>query len=426
MIKKILPSKTIKGCLRVPGDKSISHRALMLAAMAQGESRITGLLQAEDVVNTRKMLEKLGMQSAEKNNALIIQGRGKNGFAAPEDILDAGNSGTGMRLIAGILAAQKFDSVITGDKSLQSRPMTRVIAPLEQMGAEIQSIDGRAPLKINGQVLRPLDYISPVASAQVKSCVLLAGLFAKGTTSVTEPFLSRDHTERMLPCFGVKVIRQGLKTSVQGKARLISCDIDVPGDISSAAFFMAAACLLKPSDLIIKNVGINPARTGILKALQRMGADIKLENHSEINNEPRADILVRHSRLNGITLSGDDIPEIIDELPVLAVLAAKARGKTLVKDARELRVKETDRINAVCVNLRAMGIDIQEHKDGFSITGPQKFSGGVIESFDDHRIAMAFSIAGLIADKEVIIKNSECVHTSFPNFYNLLKEVCHD
>jgi 3-phosphoshikimate 1-carboxyvinyltransferase len=422
MNQTILPGYVLKGRLTVPGDKSISHRALMLGAMAEGETHITNLMPGKDVHSTLTVLEQLGVPIRQNGNKLVVQGRGIRGFSPPGRILDAGNSGTTMRLMAGILAAQPFTSTLAGDASLSKRPMKRVITPLEQMGAVIESCkDNTAPLTIYGRDLHPTHYQSPVASAQVKSCVLLAGLHARGVTSVTEPALSRDHTERMLKAFGVVVHREHLTVSVEGPARLTGIHLTVPGDISAAAFFIVAASLIARSEIVLKGVGMNPTRTGVIGVLRQMGCSITETNPTHIGDEPMADLIVRSSRLSGTTVSGDMIPKLVDEIPVLAIAALFAEGETHVRNAEELRVKETDRIQAIETNILRMGGKIKTFPDGFIIRGPQRIRGAVIDSFHDHRIAMAFTVAGLLADGETVIEHAECAEISHPGFFDDLR-----
>jgi len=424
MNQTIQPANSLKGTITVPGDKSISHRSLILGAMAKGETRITNLLQGEDVKRTRQIFSQLGVSIRDESETVVVKSGGPSSWHTPADILDAGNSGTTMRLMAGVLAAQSFESTLTGDDSLCRRPMDRIITPLEKMGADIEAHNGGlAPLKINGKKLKSIEYISPVASAQIKSCVLLAGLFARGRTSVREPSLSRNHTECMLPCFGVPVEIDQCEAAVKGPVRLRATDIDVPGDISSAAFFMVAAAILPGSECRILNVGINITRIGIINILQEMGASITTTNPRIENGEPRADIIIRGSTLRSTVIDHPIIPSIIDEIPVLAVAATQAEGETVVKGARELRFKETDRIHAIAHNLQNMGVDLKVNEDGFVIRGPQKLIGGEIESYGDHRIAMAFSVAGLAARGEIVIHNVACVDTSFPGFFKKLQEV---
>jgi 3-phosphoshikimate 1-carboxyvinyltransferase len=421
--KTIYPIPSIQGTVSVPGDKSISHRALILCSLAEGESRIHGLSEARDVESTKKCLRALGVDIKKRKELTTVTGRGKYGYTEPKSPLNAGNSGTTMRLLAGILAAQPFSSVLDGDASLRKRPMRRIIDPLEQMGAQIESEQHKAPLRIRGGALHAIDYNSSIASAQVKSCIILAGLYAQGITRVTERSPSRDHTERMLGLFGVKAQFSMAGAGVLGPASLHACELDIPGDISAAAFFLVAGCLLPDSFITLPNVGVNLTRTGILDALASMGARIQQSNHREVDNEPRADLIASTSSLNATTLSGSMIPAIIDELPILAVAATQAEGTTIVRDAEELRVKETDRLEGICSNLKKMGASVKETKDGFQITGPTPLKGATLDSYGDHRIAMSFAIAGLLADGETVIQNSECVDISFPHFFETLDSI---
>jgi len=424
--KLIKPVRCLRGNISLPGDKSISHRALILSALAKGESRITGLSMAEDVMTTKKCLEELGVRIRDSAGVFFVEGVGTSGFQKPAKTLDAGNSGTTIRLLAGALAAQNFTSIIDGDESLRKRPMRRIIEPLELMGAAFESVSFKAPLTIHGGPLRAIDYASPVASAQVKSCILIAGLAAKGITRITEPSQSRDHTERMLQEFGATVHYSEGMAAVKGPAMLHAADIHVPADISAAAFFMVAACLLPESEITISNVGMNPTRTGILDAMSSMGAFFLPEEESVSNREPRASLTAKYSALYAAQLGGSLIPRIIDEIPVIAVAATQAKGKTIIRDAGELRVKESDRITTITENLLRMGADVKEIKDGLIIEGPTPLHGAEIESYGDHRIAMSFAVAGLIADGETLIKNSECVDTSFPGFFDLLDSITCD
>ncbi|MBN2202261.1 3-phosphoshikimate 1-carboxyvinyltransferase [bacterium] len=414
-----------RAVLSVPGDKSISHRALLFGALASGRSRITRVAPGRDVASTADCLSSLGVRiEREDGNAVVVHGRGPSGLSAPAHDLDAGNSGTTIRLLSGILAGRPFPSVITGDASLRRRPMRRIVEPLERMGGRIEtSPEGTAPLRIRGTRLTGADLTLPVASAQLKSCVLLAGLLAEGRTSVTEPAMSRDHTERMLDGMGVRIRRDGLRLELEGPQTPRSCDFDVPGDISSAAFLMVAAACIPESELTIENVGVNPTRTGILDALRRMGCPIEELNPRTLQGEPRADLRIRTASLSGTDIDGDLIPKIIDEIPVLAVAACRARGRTVVRDAAELRVKETDRIAAVARNLSAMGVRAEMFEDGFAIVGPQPLRGAVIDSMEDHRIAMAFTVAGLLAEGETRIEGTECADISYPGFFDLLSGI---
>ncbi len=423
MTRTIHPVKCLRGSIRVPGDKSISHRALLLGALAEGETRVANLSTGQDVASTRTCLNRLGVPTDMRDGHLMVRGRG-HGLVSWEGELDAGNSGTTIRLLSGILAAQPFTSRITGDASLRRRPMERIVAPLQKMGALIKTAPGgTAPLVIQGRILKGIDYALPVASAQIKSCVILAGLCARGVTRVSEPSLSRDHTERMLPEFGVPVLRDGLTVQVQGQAGLTPGEIDVPGDLSSAAFFIVAASIVPGSHLDIQNVGINPTRSGILDVLRKAGGKITENNPRILNGEPRADLQVSFSGLRGIKISGNMIPKVIDEIPILAVLATQAEGQTVVRDAKELRIKETDRIAAMADNLKAMGAVIEVLEDGFALKGPQRLKGAKIDCRNDHRIAMSFSIAGLVAEGETDILDPQCVDISYPSFYSTLEKV---
>ena len=423
---RVNKTASLKGALEIPGDKSISHRAIMLGAIAKGETAISGFLASADCLATMDCFRKLGIEIT-NNGQVIIKGKGLTGLTQTHETLDAGNSGTTVRLISGILAGQPFVSKINGDASIQKRPMGRIAKPLRLMGA---SLEGRSengeifpPLKIIGGDLHGIDYELPVASAQVKSAVLLAGLFAAGETAVIEKNISRDHTERMLVHFGAKITVNGGTSRLKGGAQFSGAEVDVPGDISSAAFFLAAATIVPGSEITIKNVGVNPTRTGILDVLHRMGANIEVMNERLISGEPRADILVRSASLKGILIDGGIIPRIIDEIPIIAVLASQAEGFTEIRGARELRVKESDRIKTIGSELSKFGVTVEELDDGLRILGPAKLKGARINSFGDHRIAMAMAIAGLIADGETVIENTDCIETSFPGFERSLKKV---
>ncbi len=421
---KIRRAPAIHTELHVPGDKSISHRSIMLAAMANGTATITGFLASEDCLSTMKAFQQLGVQIERVDETtLIVHGtRGK--FHAPASDIDCGNSGTTMRLLSGILAAQPFRSRLVGDASLSKRPMKRVILPLTQMGAKItaEGGDGRAPLVIEGGGLTGIGYTSPVASAQIKSAILFAGLFASGTTTVTEPEQSRDHTERMLAWHVARPRRNGLTVSVLGGQSLESRDFDVPGDISSAAFWLVAAAAQPGSHLLVKNVGLNPTRTGILAVLIRMGAQVG-EIIETAEGEPRGTVEVRGTLLKATVIGGKEIPNVIDELPILAVAAALAEGRTIIKDATELRVKETDRIAAIAKCLTAFGVRVVEREDGMEIEGGCALHGAEVESYGDHRIAMACAILGLFAEGQTIVRDTECVNTSYPGFYDTLQSI---
>lgn len=415
----------LRGEVNVPGDKSISHRAVMFGALAKGKTQITGFLRGADCLSTISCFRQLGISIEENADRILVEGKGLHGLSAPADMLDTGNSGTTTRLISGILAGQKFTSVLNGDASIQKRPMKRIMTPLSQMGASIRSLRGNdcAPLEITGSALHGISYLSPVASAQVKSAILLAGLYADGETSVTEPAVSRNHTELMLKSFGADVKTEGLTAAIQPEPALHGMDILVPGDISSAAYFIAAGCLVPNAEILIRNVGINPTRDGILRVAKEMGADITLLNEKN-TGEPVADLLVRSSRLHGITIGGDIIPTLIDELPVIAVMAAAAEGTTVIKDAAELKVKESDRIAVVTENLSAMGCDITAAEDGMIIHGGHELHGAVIDSHSDHRIAMSFAVAAMIADGETEIRDADCVRISYPDFYHDMEMLC--
>ncbi|MCI9133188.1 MAG: 3-phosphoshikimate 1-carboxyvinyltransferase [Lachnospiraceae bacterium] len=420
-------SQGLKGELTVPGDKSISHRAVMFGALAQGTTSVTHFLKGADCFSTIQCFRKLGVSIEEKEDRLLIHGKGLHGLQEPSGWLDTGNSGTTTRLISGILAGQTFSTTLNGDASIQSRPMGRIIKPLEQMGAQIISLrqNGCAPLQITGAPLQGISYASPVASAQVKSAVLLAGLYADGITSVTEPALSRDHTERMLESFGARihVHPQTCTASVEPDPVLLGQEIRVPGDISSAAYFIAAACIVPNSEVLIRQVGINPTRAGILQVCKAMGADITLVNESSKEGEPVADLLVRSSSLSGTVIEGAMIPTLIDELPILAVMACFAKGVTIIRDAAELKVKESNRIDAMVENLSAMGAQITATEDGMIVEGGRALQGAVIDSRLDHRIAMSFAVAALQALGETKIKGASCVEISYPGFYEDLKSL---
>lgn len=415
----------LKGTIRVPGDKSISHRAVMLGAIATGQTKIHGLLTGDDCLNTIECFKKLGVQISINGDYVEIEGTGFEGLMEPEEILDVGNSGTTIRLMLGILAGTPFHNCLIGDTSIAKRPMDRVALPLRKMGAKI---DGRkngsfAPISIRGGGLKGIEYHSPVASAQVKSAVLLAGLNAEGTTSVIEPQTSRDHTERMLAAFGCQVNVEGLKASIEGKQALKGTTIHVPGDISSAAFFLVAGAILPNSELTIKNVGINPTRTGILDVLKEMGADILIEETATEENEPSADITIKSSELKGIEIGGDIIPRLIDEIPIIALAATQARGKTVIKDAGELKVKETNRIDTVVQELSRMGADIEATEDGMIIYGEARLNSAVVDSHGDHRIGMMLAIASCLAKGDTVIENDEAISISYPNFFQDLNDL---
>lgn len=408
----------LRGKLTVPGDKSISHRAVMFGSLAQGTTRITHFLEGADCLSTISCFRKMGVDIERNASEILVHGKGLHGLSAPSEILDVGNSGTTTRLISGILAGQSFTSELNGDASIQSRPMKRIMTPLQSMGADIVSIKGNgcAPLRITGKPLQAVHYQSPVASAQVKSCVLLAGMYADGITRVTEPVLSRNHTEIMLNYLGARVTSQGTTASIEPEPVLRAREIQVPGDISSAAYFIAAGLLTPDSQILLRNVGINPTRDGILKVCRAMGADITLLHVNE-EGEPVADLLIRSSQLHGTTVEGSIIPTLIDEIPMIAVMAAFAEGTTVIRDAAELKVKESDRIAVVTEGLRRMGADIQPTEDGMIIHGGKPLQGAKINSYLDHRIAMSFAVAGTICDGTMDIVGGDCVNISYPKFY---------
>lgn len=419
----VKPGGCLTGTLRVPGDKSISHRAVMLGALAEGTTHITGLLEGEDVLCTLGVFRAMGvLAKGPEAGRLTIQGVGLHGLRPSTQPLDMGNSGTAMRLMTGILAGQAFDSTLVGDASLSQRPMQRVVEPLARMGARIEtSAGGCPPLKIKGgQPLHGIEYPMPVASAQVKSALLLAGLYAAGETCVTEPAPTRDHTERMLRGFGYAVGVSGARRCVRGGGRLTACDIDVPADISSATFFMVGAAIAPGSDLMLEHVGINPTRVGVINILKLMGADISILNAREVGGEPVADIRVRHAGLRGITIPREQVPLAIDEFPALFIAAAVASGETVLTGAEELRVKESDRIAVMARGLKILGIDARETPDGIVVRGGT-LHGGTVDSHGDHRIAMAFAIAALRADGPVIVRDCKNVNTSFPGFADLAR-----
>lgn len=424
--------------LTVPGDKSISHRSIMFSALAKGDTQITGFLKSADCLSTMACFRALGVEIEETGDVITVHGRGLRGLSAPQRILDAGNSGTTTRLMSGILAAQDFESTLTGDASIQKRPMKRVIEPLTAMGADIISEKGNgcAPLLIRGRKLHDIEWTSSVASAQVKSCILLAALCSGCNASVTEPALSRDHSERMLLSFGADVRStknpNGTFTAFIAPAYEFTSpgSIVVPGDISSAAYFLAAAMMVPGSEILVKNVGINPTRAGILTVLERMGADISAEN-ADVTGEPCADLLLKHSELtapgcdeNGdLVIGGDLIPTLIDELPMIAVLATQLPCRTIIRDAAELKVKESDRIAVMTKNLKRMGADIEATDDGFIISGPAPLHGAEIDPHLDHRIAMSLAVAALAADGETVIRDADCVNISYPEFYQELRKL---
>ncbi len=408
----------IKGEISFPGDKSISHRSLMFAALADGESRISNLSTGADVQSTRKCLEACGIKIWDNGNDVIVKGRK---FSDPNLPLDCGNSGTTTRLLLGLLAGQGINATFIGDESLSSRPMNRILDPLSQMGLKYKSNNGKLPITIYRSELNGIKYDSPVASAQIKSAVLLAGLGAEKDTSVTEPILSRDHTEKMLKGLGANLTSNGLTSTISPLTTTLSnLNMTVPGDPSTASFFAAAAAITPGSEIILQNVLRNPTRIGFFDTLQKMEAGIECLDQWEDSGESIGTLKVTHQSLNAITIHDDEVPSLIDELPIISILGTQAQGVTEVRGAEELRVKECDRIHAICKNLNKMGADIRELKDGFIINGPTKLKGAKIETFHDHRIAMAFTIAGLVADGDVVLDFPECVSISYPEFFNQL------
>ncbi|TFZ44697.1 3-phosphoshikimate 1-carboxyvinyltransferase [Stenotrophomonas maltophilia] len=419
----------LQGSLTIPGDKSVSHRSVMFAALADGTSHIEGFLEGEDTRATARIFSQLGVRiETPSPSQRIVHGVGIDGLKAPDAPLDCGNAGTGMRLLAGLLAGQSFDCTLIGDESLSGRPMRRVTGPLSQMGAKIDTeSDGTPPLHVHGgQALQGIDFASPVASAQIKSAVLLAGLYAQGETSVVEPHPTRDYTERMLSAFGVEIEFSPGKARLRGGQRLRATDIVVPADFSSAAFYLVAASIIPGSELRLKQVGLNPRRTGLLHALRLMGADITEENPAEQGGEPVADLVVRYAPLKGARIPEELVPDMIDEFPALFVAAAAAEGQTVVTGAAELRVKESDRLAAMATGLRALGMQVDETEDGATLHGGVRLGSGTIESHGDHRIAMAFAIAGQISDGEVRINDIANVATSFPDFDGLARNAGFD
>ncbi len=416
------PGSRLQGDLRVPGDKSISHRSVILAAIAEGSSRVRGFLLGEDSLDTMRAFEQMGIEIDRDGDRLTIQGRGKCGLRPAAEDIYLGNSGTAMRLLLGLLAGQNFDSRLTGDASLSGRPMGRVIEPLRSMGAQIDSAPGdRAPLRVRGRgELRAIDYPMPIASAQVKSCLLLAGLYARGEMRIHEPAPSRDHSERMLRAFGCEIRTADGRLEMAGQQNLTATDIDVPADISSAAFFMVAASIAAGSDIILRDVGVNPTRTGVIEILRRMGADIALSNRRDFGAEPVADIRVRSAALRGIDIPPELVPLAIDEFPVLFVAAACAEGVTRLGGAAELRVKESDRIQAMADGLAVLGVAAQPQPDGIVIEGGE-FGGGRVDSRGDHRIAMAFAVASSRASSDIEVRDCANVDTSFPGFVELAR-----
>jgi 3-phosphoshikimate 1-carboxyvinyltransferase len=423
MIQSIHPAKTLAGAIRLPGDKSISHRWAMIAALAEGKTTIHGFSSGEDCHSTLGILKKLGIEVEDGGTEVSIVGKGLDGLSAPSEDLDAGNSGSTIRMMSGILAAQPFVSRIHGDESLSKRPMGRVMTPLAEMGARIVATNEKyPPLEIHGGKLKALDYTTPVASAQVKTCVLFAGLFCEGETVVREPMTTRDHTELALRMFGAEVKTAGRVTTLKGRPKLVGKELTVPGDLSSSAFFLSAALMVPGSNLVIGGVGLNPTRTALLDYLASLGAEIKILNVGEQHGELVGDILVRGTVKRPGTIYGPLTAALIDEIPTLAVLGAATEGLD-VRDAAELRVKETDRIATVAENFKRAGVEIEVRDDGFTVPGRQKFRAAKFDSFGDHRIAMAFAVAGLVADGESEIHRAEAASVSFPEFYGTLQRI---
>lgn len=413
----------LQGSFSVPGDKSISHRALLLGAIASGKTEVGNCPVAEDVISTARCLQQLGVRIDEVGTtSVLVHGVGGANLQKTEEPLDCGNSGTTMRLLMGILAAHRFESLLTGDASLQKRPMDRVAIPLQRMGAKVEGRTERylPPIKMQGGKLKPIEWALPVASAQAKSAILLAGLFAEGTTLVHEPAPSRDHTERMLRSFGAEVIVKGLSVAVIGPARLKGTKIVIPGDPSSAAFFLCAAAALPGSEVTAIGISVNPTRSGYLDILKRMCAEVTVHNERIQGGEPVADVTVRSSKLKGTTISGELIPSAIDELPVLAAIATVAEGTTVIRNAQELRVKESDRIAAMVSELRKLGAKVEELSDGMVVHGGSKLVGAEVDSHGDHRVAMALTVAGLLAEGETVVHNYDCIAISFPQFPQVL------
>lgn len=417
--------RQLKGEISIPGDKSISHRSIMFGAIAEGKTTVSNFLHGDDCLNTIQCFRKLGVEIIEKDDEITIYGKGFEGLIEPKEVLNVGNSGTTIRLMMGILAGQPSFSILVGDDSIGIRPMTRVTNPLKQMGAKIDGREGGkyTPIAIRGGNLKGIEYKLPVASAQVKSSILLAGLQAEGTTTVIELSKTRDHTERMIQKFGGKVNVDGLTVSLTGKQKLKGCHVHVPGDISSAAFFLVAGAIVPNSEILLKNVGLNHTRTGILDVMEAMGADVQMLNEKKDSFEPVGDILVKTSSLKGTVIEGDIIPRLIDEIPIIALLATQAEGETIIKDAEELKVKETNRIDTVVQELRKLGADIKGTSDGMIIRGRTPLTGGVVSSHGDHRIGMMLAIASLICQEETYLENDEAINVSYPNFFEHLNQL---
>jgi len=419
-------AKRLKGEFSPPPDKSLSHRAVIFSSLSKGKSIIRNFLKAEDPVSTMNAFRALGVEIDDKGDHIIVNGRGIHGLNEPLNVIDCGNSGTTIRLLSGVLAGNPFFSVLTGDESLRSRPMGRVIIPLKQMGAEImaRAENKYPPLAIQGRQLHRIKYTLPVASAQLKSAILLAGLYADGETEITEPAKSRDHTERMLPAFGAEILVDGLSVRIKGGTELHGMEVQVPGDFSSAAFFIVGALLIKDSEILIRDVGINPTRTGLIGILREMGANIEIRSMKDSTGEPIADIYCKSgTELKAVEITGEKIPALIDEFPILCVAATQASGTTIIRGAEELRIKESDRIRSMATELKKMGAEIEEFKDGLRITGRTELRGATLESYGDHRIAMALSVAAVIAEGKSIIQGVSSVNISFPGFFEILRRL---
>jgi len=416
-------AKTFKGEFSPPPDKSISHRSVIFSSLAKGTSTVRNFLRAEDTFSTMNAFRGLGIEIIDDGSTLTIHGKGVHGLSEPGDVIDCGNSGTTIRLLSGVLSGNPFFSVLTGDSSLRTRPMGRVIKPLSLMGAHIIARDDNRypPLAIRGGNLSPVRYVMPVASAQVKSSLILAGLYAEGDTEIVEPIQSRDHSEKMLPAFGADITVEGLQITVRGGRELGALDTLVPGDFSSAAFFIVAALLIPGAEITVRKVGINPTRTGLLEVLKNMGASLEVFNTHDVSGEPVADIHCRgKSELKAVSITGEIVPSLIDEFPILCVAAALAEGTTVIKGAEELRVKESDRIKSITAELRKMGVEIEEYPDGLSIKGTEKLFGAEVESHGDHRIAMSMAVAGLVAEGRTLINRASAVDISFPGFFDII------
>jgi 3-phosphoshikimate 1-carboxyvinyltransferase len=425
MEKQLTSIQSLNGMIKVPGDKSISHRAVMFGSIAEGQTTINGFLTGEDCLSTIYCFKKLGVSIEQDNEQVTVEGKGISALQKPAEDLYVGNSGTTIRLMLGILSNTPFTSVLTGDESIAKRPMNRVTQPLKQMGAQIEGKESgnKVPLQIKGGNIKGLHYHSPIASAQVKSAIILAGLEGDGTTSVTEPLKSRDHTERMLKAFGAQVETDSLTVSVKGGQKLKGTHIEVPGDISSAAFFLVAGAIVPNSTITLQKVGLNPTRTGILDVLNDMGAQISFQNVNEEASEPYGDLVINTSSLKGTVIEGDVIPRLIDEIPIIALAATQAAGQTIIKDAHELRVKETDRIETVVNELKKMGAEIEATEDGMIINGKTPLRGASVQSHGDHRIGMMLSVASCIAEGKTTLSKSEAIAVSYPSFFDQLNRL---